>query len=229
MTLFFAAMNVTYLSALSWGEASMVIWMQYTAPAWVFLMSWWLLKEKVHRADVTLLISALLGVGTIVWGQVQAYVGQIAAVSLALASGLLLATVVINLRWLREFDSAWLLVLNFLATSIVLAPHTFSHGLIPNGQQLVVLMGFGVLQMGLPYWIFSRAVRHLSGHEASVILLLEPILLPLWVYISWRHLDSYQPPSLATIVGAGIILAGLLARYTIFAQPQEAIVKSDTH
>ena len=43
----------------------------------------------------------------------------------------------------------------------------------------------GMLQMGLPYWLFAKSVKQIPGHEATGIVILEPILVPLWVYIAW--------------------------------------------
>ncbi len=62
--------------------------------------------------------------------------------------------------------------------------------------------------MGIPYLLFARGVRRISGHEAAAIALLEPLLVPLWVYWAWGNTTSW-----ATLVGGALILAGLLVRY----------------
>ena len=75
------------------------------------------------------------------------------------------------------------------------------------------MIAFGMLQMGLPYWLFARSVKHIPGHEATGIVILEPILVPVWVYIAWSHLDNYESPSVSTIIGAVFILVGLVIRF----------------
>ena len=44
-------------------------------------------------------------------------------------------------------------------------------------------------------------------------MILEPILVPLWVYIAWGHLTSYERPEVSTLIGAVFILIGLVIRF----------------
>ena len=67
--------------------------------------------------------------------------------------------------------------------------------------------------MGIPYVLFARAVRGISGHEASGLSLLEPLLVPVWVFVAWRSAPGYEIPTWATMIGGGLILAGLVMRY----------------
>ena len=76
--------------------------------------------------------------------------------------------------------------------------------------QLPVLGGFGLFQMALPYVIFARGLRSITSQEATVIGLLEPVLLPVWVYLAWGEV-----PAPWTVIGGGLILAGLLLRYGV--------------
>ena len=67
--------------------------------------------------------------------------------------------------------------------------------------------------MGVPYVIFAQGLRRIASHEASGIGLLEPILVPLWVFWAWHAHPNYTPPTWATLLGASVILIGLLIRY----------------
>jgi drug/metabolite transporter (DMT)-like permease len=58
-------------------------------------------------------------------------------------------------------------------------PLLFWHGsALPSGMMWWRLAGLGMLQMGMPYWLFARGLRTTPGHIASLITLLEPLLLP---------------------------------------------------
>ena len=127
--------------------------------------------------------------------------------------GLTYAWVVLLLRLLREEDGAWMVMLNNAVTAIVFFPWVLRQGVWPDAQQTAYLAAFGALQMGIPYLMFARGVRHVAGHEAAGIVLLEPILVPVWVFIAWRHAPDYDAPQWWTIVGGGMILTGLLLRY----------------
>jgi len=64
-TLIFAAMSVTYLTAMTKTSAANAIWLQNTAPVWIFLVGVFVLGDFVHRRDWWLLGFALAGVGLI--------------------------------------------------------------------------------------------------------------------------------------------------------------------
>lgn len=208
----FAAMNWTFLNSLVYCESTLAIWLQYTAPAWVFLVGWKVFKDQPGWRDWALLGFAALGVSIIL--QAELYGASPIGVQFGLASGLCFAGVVLMLRWLQDFDSAWLIFLNHAVTAILFLPAMLSLQVYPSPTQSAYLLGFGALQMGLPYVIFARAVRWVPSHEASALTLLEPLLVPLWVFLAWRTAPDYQPPAFTTIIGGSFILAGLLIRYS---------------
>ena len=116
--------------------------------------------------------------------------------------------VVLSLRQLRDMESAWIVALNHLVTALVLAPLALGGSYFPSGIQWLLLAGLGIVQMGLPYVIFARGLKHIPGHEATGIGLAEPLLVPVWVYLAWG-----DKPAWWTLVGGGLILVGLAIRY----------------
>jgi drug/metabolite transporter (DMT)-like permease len=212
MMLLFAAMNWSYLTAMSVGEAANAIWLQMTAPVWVFLFNAFCLRETIRRLDWLLLVFGAAGVGLILFCELQGE--RPAAVVYGLLSGIFYAGVVLSLRHLRSHDSTWLVALNHLFTAIVFAPAVITHlEYWPHGRQWLYLGGFGALQMGLPYVLFARGLKSVPSHEASGMGLLEPVFLPVWVYLAWGHSPDYMPPRWWTLVGGGLILTGLLVRF----------------
>jgi drug/metabolite transporter (DMT)-like permease len=200
----FVLMNTTYLSAMTLTTAGNAIWLQSTAPVWVFLVGLFVLKEPATRGDLLLLAFGSLGVGLILSQEMRGQ--QQWGVSLGLASGFSYAGVVIFLRRLRNENTPWLISLMLLTTAAVLFPYVYRAALWPTGNQFVLLACFGLLQMGLPYVMFAHGLRSISSQEAAGIGLLEPVLVPVWVLAS-------EPQAWWTWVGGALILAGLLLRY----------------
>lgn len=211
----FAAMNYTYVTALVEGSPANAIWMQSTAPIWVLLAGVFLFHESAHWRDWVLVACCLVGIALILffeWRAEQTAGGRgggVRAVLYGIASGLFYAGVVLSLRQLRAFDSAWLVGLNHLTTAVLLGPLAIQSHAWPSGAtQWLLLAGFGMFQMGLPYVLFARGLRSLPGHEASGIGLLEPLLMPVWVLVAWGIRPAWW-----TMAGAGFILAGLGLKY----------------
>jgi drug/metabolite transporter (DMT)-like permease len=132
---------------------------------------------------------------------------------MGILSGIAFAGVVLHMRYLRQMESTWLISLNHSATVLILLPWAWRQPGSVAMPAYAALAFFGVFQMSIPYLLFARGVRTVGSPEASVLTLLEPILVPLWVYIAWHNHASYQAPPWWTWVGGCLILIGLLIRY----------------
>jgi len=91
---------------------------------------------------------------------------------------------------------------------MALAPFCLAAAVWPHGDQWPALVGFGLFQTGLPYLLYAHGVREITSQEAAGIGLLEPVMSPLWVFLCYGEKTAWW-----TMVGGGLILAGLAARY----------------
>lgn len=202
----FVVMNYTYLTAMAKGSAANAIWLQCTAPVWVLLVGVFVFGERAVWRDWLLVAFAAAGVAVILHYESQGE--SLEAVGWGLASGVFYAGVVLSLRQMRAMESAWIVAVNHLVTAIVLAPLALGGSHFPTGIQWPYLAGLGIVQMGLPYVLFARGLKHVSGHEATGIGLLEPLLVPVWVYLAWGKMPEWW-----TLAGGGLILLGLTIKY----------------
>ena len=206
MTVCFALMNGSYLSAMTLTTAANAIWLQSTAPLWIFVAGALFGADAINRRDLLPLVCGALGVGAILYFEIQGQAGP--GMAYGLASGLFDAGVALSIRGLRGENAVWLVCLNHLVAAAALLPYAIYVGIWPSAMQFAVLAAFGLLQMGLPYLLFARGLRVISSQEATLIGLLEPVLVPVWVYLAWS-----EAPAWWTLAGGGLILAGLLVRY----------------
>jgi drug/metabolite transporter, DME family len=204
----FTVMNVTYLSAMTLTTAANAIWLQSTAPWWVFLFGVVVLGEPFPRRERVPLVIGGLGLAIILWFELRGQAGI--GVLLGLLSGMSYSGVVLSLRALRGLDTVWIVAVAHLVTAVLIFPCVLYLDTWPTLTQLPVLAAFGLLQMALPYVLFARGLRSITSQEATVIGLLEPVLLPVWVYLAWGEV-----PAPWTLVGGGLILAGLALRYGV--------------
>jgi drug/metabolite transporter (DMT)-like permease len=59
----------------------------------------------------------------------------------------------------------------------------------------------GVFQLGLSYLAFSRGVQHTPAVEASLLILLEPVLNPIWTF-----LFAGERPGPWAVAGGAVVL-----------------------
>lgn len=206
MTVLFAGMSFTFLTAMVLGTAANAIWLQSIAPVWVLLIGVFMFGERAIARDWLMVAFAALGVGVIIYFESRSVAAP--AIVWALASSFFYAGVVLSLRYLRNYDPVWLAAVNQLMTAAVLAPLALADLELPSGKQWLFLGGLGVLQVALPYVLLAYSLKRIAGHEVTAIGLLEPILVPTWAYLAWG--DRASTP---TIIGAVLILIGLALRY----------------
>jgi drug/metabolite transporter (DMT)-like permease len=228
MVVAFAVMSGLYLSALGLGPAANAIFLQNTAPLWVFLFAVLLLGEKGDRRGWETVLIGAAGAVVIVAGNWPRDLPpaeqqtQVVILFMGVGSGIVYAVVVLFLRLLRAHSSAWLVALNLLGSAAALGlfvllkdgPGAFAEWVsAPSARQLAVLAAFGAFQMALPYWLFTRGLRTVSPHEAAIITLIEPLLNPVWAYFVTPEKDT---PNVWMFTGGGLILLALVWKYVPF-------------
>ncbi len=225
MVVAFTVMSGMYLSALD-GPAANAIFLQNTAPVWVYLFAVVALGERVDRRGGFAVLLAAAGAAVIVAGNWPHNVHEEAArdkqavqLFLGLGSGVVYAVVVLLLRVLRDHSAAWLVALNLLGTAATLGlfvllndgPTAFAAwATAPSAKQVAVLVTFGAVQMAFAYWLFARALRTVSPQEAAIITLIEPLLNPVWAYMITPAKDT---PNVWMLSGGALILIALAWRY----------------
>ena len=194
-----------FVAANKLTTAANAIVLQYTAPVFVFLFTRWVWGEKISRLNSFALTVAMIGVAIISLD--SAGEPEMAGVLLALLSGVLFAVYMINLQRTKNVQPVYLTWLNNLVCALLLLMVVRSRlGL--SLDQALTLAVMGAVQLGMPYFLFSKGLETVSLQEASLIALIEPVLNPLWVALVVGEI-----PSAATLVGGAVILFGLGVRY----------------
>jgi drug/metabolite transporter (DMT)-like permease len=194
-----------FVSANKITTAANAIALQYTAPMFVFVIVHFLFGEKITGASWISLVMGMLGIAVICAG--SAGQPDAAGVMIALLSGLLFSIYMVSLRFLKEFNPGTLTFLNNLVCCLILLPLVGSELSLSLKEGWIVAV-MGVVQLGIPYWLFSKGLEQISVQEASLIVLIEPVLNPLWVALIVGEL-----PSGATLIGGACIVGSLGFRY----------------
>jgi drug/metabolite transporter, DME family len=189
---------VLFVSATKLTTAANAIFIQDTAPLWVLLLSPWLLKEHPTRGE--LLSVPVFGIGLALFFLDRLSPGQVTGNLVALASGVAFGLSILGLRRLGDGGPAALVLGNLLAAAVTMPLWPF--GPTPTPMDLGLVAFLGVFQLGLSYLVFSWGVQGTPAVEASLLVLLEPVLNPVWTY-----LFAGERPGPWAIVGGAVILA----------------------
>jgi drug/metabolite transporter (DMT)-like permease len=183
--------------------AANAIFLQYTAPIYIAMISPWFLGERTSWRDWLLVLLALSGVAVFFLDHLS-FEG-LSGVFAALGSGFAFAWLAVLMRRQKAGSpEAVVLLGNFLTFLVALAWMFPILGIEENAPRLLLL---GVVQLTIPYLFYSLAIRHVRALDASIISIIEPILNPVWVMLA-----TSERPSFWSIIGGSIVLATSLGR-----------------
>jgi drug/metabolite transporter, DME family len=186
--------------------AANAIFLQSTAPLWVLLLSRRWLGEPATRAE--LLAVPIYGIGLSLFFLDDLSPGQVTGNLVAVAAGVAFATCIIGLRRFATDpgSGSTSLVLGNGLTALFAAPFWFT-GPAARPVDLGILLYLGVFQLGLAYLCFTRGVARTRALEASLLVLLEPVLNPVWTF-----LFAGERPGPWALAGGSIVLLATLWR-----------------
>jgi drug/metabolite transporter (DMT)-like permease len=211
----YAATMVLYVTANKMTTAANTIFLQSTAPIYLLLLGPLLLQERVRRNDLALTVIMAAGLAMFFIGidapaatAPQPFRGNI----IAALSGLSWALTILGLRWLGRDGSGaaasagGAVIAGNLIASLFCLP--FALPVLDTGLiDWTIILYLGLFQIGLAYICMTFAVRRLPALEASLLLLLEPVLNAIWAW-----LIHAERPGTWSLAGCVVILAATLAR-----------------
>jgi drug/metabolite transporter (DMT)-like permease len=205
----FASTFTLFTLANKFTTAANAIFLQDTAPLYILLLGPFLLGERIRQRDLVFMVALVLGLGLIFSAFQETTInatdprlGDI----LALISGFTWALTVLGLRWIalrapRYGESpSTAIVAGCFTASLIAVPFAFPLESTTAGNWLIVAY-LGIFQIGFAYVFISEGVLRLRALEVSLLLLVEPVFSPVWV---WLFL-SEMPAELAIVGGAVVI------------------------
>jgi drug/metabolite transporter, DME family len=209
LSVIYAAMIALFVNATKLTTAANAIFLQSTAPLYILVLGPLLIGERFRRRDLVYLFAVAIGM-------VFCFVGRPDASAtapdpttgnvLALLCGVTWALTLLGLRRVeRDRPDAGIgmsvVVIGNLLASLASLPFAWPFPAAPAAEWATVIY-LGVVQIGVAYVCLTAAMRHLPALEASLLLLLEPVLNPLWTWII-----RSEHPGTWVLAGGAIIVA----------------------
>ena len=210
----YALTMVLFVSSNKATTAANAIFLQSTAPLYVLLLSPLLLREHARRSDLVAMAIIAAGLALVVAGVPPAAAtapNPALGNMLAIASGCTWALTVIGLRWLGSGEQGASATLSTVVAGNLFACLACLPLALPvsgTGPVDWAVVGYlGVIQIGLAYLLLVRGIRRVPAFEASILLLIEPALNPIWAW-----LVHGEAPGTLPVVGGALIRAASLMR-----------------
>ena len=198
--------------------AANAIFLQATAPLYILLLSPLLLHERVRSRQIWFIAALAAGISMIFAGAqpaLQTAPDPQLGNAVAIVAGICWALTIIGLRWLARpsqrtstgvGDAPPTAVSAVVCGNLIACLVTLPAALPIRGATPVdwaVLAFLGIFQIAIAYIFMVGGVRRVGALEVSLLLLLEPVLSPLWAWL----IHGEQPSATASFGGAILVVA----------------------
>ncbi len=176
----YAGCTVLFAAANKLTTAANAILLQYTAPVWIALCGAWLLGERSTRSDWLTIVAVFGGMGIFLYDGLRLH--DLGGLAVAIASGMFFAAMILLLRKQKDGSPLESIILGNVLAFLIGLPAIGSAPPLSRGSMVALLL-LGVVQLGLPYLLYARAIVNVTALEAVLLPVIEPILNPLWVML----------------------------------------------
>ena len=198
-----------FIMATKLTTAANAIFLQYTLPIYVMVFGYWFLGEKPQRADWIALIVIFSGLFLFFVDHLD--FNGLTGNLLGICSGMAMAVLMLCMRKQKDGSPADTILLgNFMGIVIGLPSLLHeNYSLFSVG----VISYLGIFQIGLSFVLYSIAIRHVQVLESTLILTMEPILNPLWVF-----LVIHETPGPMACIGGLLVIGAVTVRAIVSAR-----------
>jgi drug/metabolite transporter (DMT)-like permease len=195
---------IAFIFAMLLTTVAQAVFILSAAPFFAALLGLLFLRERVAPLTWISMAAALAGIGVMMGpdlGGGSAFLGSL----VALAACLGYAAAIVALRAGRRVD---MMPATCLAGVFAGGVCFFlADDLAIGGRDLTFALLLGSAQIGLQYLLITLSARHVPAAQIALVMLVEVVLAPLWVW-----LGVGEAPSPATLLGGAIVLAAVLAQ-----------------
>ena len=205
----YAATMTLFVLSTKLTTAANAIFLQGTAPMYLLFLGPLILSERFRMRDVAFLVGVAAGLMLCVIGQpvpTTTAPDPTTGNLLAVVCSITWALTLLGLRYIQRDHAHTGVGLSAVALGNLfasLAAWPFAWPLPAASATEWATIGYlGVCQIALAYVFLTAAMRVLPALEVSLLLLIEPVLNPIWTW-----LIRGEHPGIYTIVGGAIIVA----------------------
>ena len=194
-----------YIFALLNTSVASALFILSISPVFAALLSWRIIGEIPTKTTWIAILFAMVGVTVMVGADLTR--GQLIGNLFAMISAFSFALMLVFARKSKKSD---VLTGNFLGAgfailmAIILA-YSYGDGLIVSTQDMFLSFALGAFTIGIGIAFVAWAAPYLPAPNVGVLVLIESVLAPVWV---WLFLD--MPMKYQEILGGLIILCAVL-------------------
>ncbi len=209
----FIGAQIFFITGVKIAPVANIIFLAYTSPVYVALLSYPLLGERPKKIDWLTMIIIFAGM-LLFFGSDMSFSGVMGNL-LGVITGVCFATNVVIMRLQKNAAPLENMVIASCIGALIGLPWLMQEEItLFSGLSLLFL---GLFQIGLGTILYGIAIKYVNGLEALLILMLEPILTSLWAMLGLG-----ETPGALPILGALLVIAATIVRGVFGANADDA-------
>lgn len=207
-----AVMFTCFSVALSMTTVAKALVLIALSPLLAALLAWLLLNERIPPRTWLAIVLAGAGTAWMVSDGLQSDLNlPLSNLGMLIAAGVPIGSAV-NFILLKKhqhrIDMLPAVVLGALISCLVMMPFVFP--VQASSTDIAWLLGLGIFQIGIPCTLIVMAAKYLAPQEAALLLLLEVVCGPIWVWVGLG-----ERPADATLWGGALVVLALVGNEMI--------------
>jgi drug/metabolite transporter (DMT)-like permease len=201
-----AVSMIGYVFAVTLTTVANAMFIISSAPFFAALLAWLLLRERVRSATGLTIVAAVIGIGVMFADGISG--SGLPGLLVALLCAVTYAVLIVLLRHFRDVDMLPALVMAGLL--IIVAAGIMADDLAPPLHDVLLACLMGVGQTGAGFFLIMLGARRVPAAEISLLLLIEIILSPVWVWIAVAEV-----PTDVALIGGLIVFGAVVTQAVI--------------
>jgi drug/metabolite transporter (DMT)-like permease len=200
-----AVSMIGYVFAVTLTTVANAMFIISSAPFFAALLAWLVLRERIRPSTGLTIAAAVIGIGVMFADGISG--SGLPGLLVALLCAVMYAALIVLLRCFRDVDMLPALVMASLL--IIAVAGIMADDLAPPLHDVLLACLMGIAQTGAGFFLIMLGARRVPAAEVSLVLLIEIILSPVWVWIAVAEV----PTDIALI--GGLIVFGAVATQAV--------------
>ena len=217
--------GILFCIGISIAPVPVVLFCVATAPIFAAIFGEIILKEPTQKSTWVAIISVLIGISIAIFGSgdnsnlIYIDMPSVIGAFCGLGAAMTIAITFVIIRHKTQLPFVLPMSIGVFLSGVVGLFITGFQNML-NGNVLPIVFT-GIFILPFPMYLLSLASRYTKATNVSLILLLESILGPIWIWIGIGE----QPTNL-TILGGIIVILSMIA-YLIISENQESKLRQN--
>lgn len=198
----FACASISFVVALSLTSVAETLMIMSSAPLIAAIFARIFLREAIRPATWLTIAAVMGGIALMVSDSHTS--GSLLGAGFALLATTGYSTAIVTTRRYPQIRMTPAVCTGAALATLIALPMASPLDVTAHDLPLMVLFGAGQLGLGMAF--FVTGARLIPAALSALLGMLEPILGPLWVWLVFA-----EKPVTSTLIGGGIVIAGVLA------------------